>query len=236
MKDRPILFNSEDVRTILEGRKTQTRRVVKLCHSERASKIEFSSCNEDWNAWRFDLHFPKHIRSVTISCPYGQVGDRLWVRETFAVECCRSVGYYDPPFKDGRPILWQEDDDNGRWWEQCHYRATDSDPALTCDDEDCKQCEKNGEGPHWRPSIHMPRWASRITLEITDIRVERLQEISEEDAGKEGMKAFFSNHPLAFTRSFAEHFEDTWSFTYGSDAWKKNPWVWVIEFKRKDNL
>jgi len=185
MKERPILFSAPMVRAILEGRKTQTRRVVKISNPENAMRVEFSST--DFGVYRFDLYFPTHVRSETFPCPYGQPGDRLWVRETWR------DGIYDGPI----------------------YRA-----------DACKVTDEQLEGT-WKPSIFMPRWASRITLEITDVRVERLQEISEEDAKAEGV--------LRSGQTFRQSFNDLWGTIHAADGpngWSADPWVWVIEFKQ----
>jgi hypothetical protein len=128
-------------------------------------------------------------------CRYGQPGDRLWVRETFAV-----LGDED------KHVL--------------HYRATH--PI---------------EGSGWKPSIHMPRWASRITLEITSVRIERLQDISGEDSAAEGVTGPIGS-PRAYgvvTKQFArDQFMRLWESINGPDSWQVNPWVWVIEFERID--
>lgn len=119
----------------------------------------------------------------TLPCPYGAVGDRLWMRESFVIESnfnLDSEKYYPPPFDDGRPIKRIEDDEYGTYWQQCHYSATDKLPELVN--------QNTGERCKWKPAIYMPRWASRITLEIVNVRVEQVQDISEEDARAEGIK------------------------------------------------
>jgi len=200
MKERPILFNAEMVRAILDGRKTQTRRVIK------PQPIIVG----DGLSWPL--------------CPYGIPGDRLWVRETFALESSQEVSY-DPPFKDGRPLLEVDGGfEHGTWWEQPHYKATDPEPELSYD----------GEGPcvKWSPSIYMPRWASRILLEITDIRVERVKDISRDDAFSEGHPFTKPKHP-----EIKWNFEKLWNSINEKKGlgWDKNPWVWVIEFKAVGN-
>lgn len=169
IKERPILFSAPMVRAILEGRKTVTRRAVKFPLIDRAVGCELSG-NEIG---------PEEIRN---NCPYGVPGQRLWVRETFTIESNRwADDPYSPPHKDGRPTRRYEDDK----WYQPHYKATDVEPELWYDDRDSPGCR-------WKPSIHMPRWASRILLEITDVRVERLQGISEDQARAEG--CFFTDY------------------------------------------
>jgi hypothetical protein len=223
MKYRPILFSGEMVRAILEGRKTQTRRPVKNGHVGRMMM-------GDQKIWPYKI---ENSCNVPMLCPYGQPGDLLWVRETFALESNYGYGSdYLPPFNDSRPVKWEYNEDEGKFWTQCYYRATDPEPSLCCEEDDCKQCEENGEGPHWRPSIHMPRWASRITLEITNVRVERLREISEEDAEAEGSLLGGTNDQNGDERNYVEGFMNIWEEINGPGAWKKNPWVWVIEFKK----
>jgi len=176
-------------------------------------------------------------------CPYGQTGEGLWVRETFALETNRNVDVagYDPPFKDGRPVRYIKDDDGNEFWEQPHYFATDPKPELEYED-------KEGPSVRWKPSIHMPRWASRINLEITNVRVERLMDITEEDAIAEGVRRdpghstplemganvetwFNYQDPESWVTSAQSSFRTLWSSIYGAPSWLSNPWVFVIEFK-----
>lgn len=192
MKERPILFNDEMVRAILDGRKTQTRRIVNPQPelSERAGFV--------WKGYAYGLgydnlgtqrNFARH------NCPYGQPGDRLWVREAFSAMGDKS--------RQASPIFYRAD------------RATDN-------------CG-------WTPSIHMPRWASRILLEITDVRVERLQDISEEDAASEGAPCEIGRLEAAILgtqASYRKGFIRLWESINGEGSWIENPWVWVIEFKR----
>lgn len=169
MKERPILFSAPMIRALLEGRKTVTRREVK----KRAAL--------DCLAAGFEPEFLALPGNADL-CPYGKPGDRLWVRETFTIESNRwADDPYSPPHKDGRPTQRYEDDK----WDQPHYKATDTEPELWYDDRDSPGCR-------WKPSIHMPRWASRILLEITDVRVERLQDITEAQAAAEG--CFFTDY------------------------------------------
>ena len=183
MKERPIIFNAPMVRAILEGRKTQTRRIGKQ---------------------------------------RGTPGEILWVKETFK---------FNPggPIYDAAGVIMDSMDD------ELIYRA-DSPNLVT----------------KWTPSIHMPRWASRITLEVTGVRVERLQDISEGDTFREGIQRL-ENHswhatgsiPLGTYRGLDEWtdkvnywvdprdaYKALWKSIHGDGAWEKNPWVWVIEFKR----
>ena len=166
-------------------------------------------------------------------CPYGQIGDHLWVRESFAVETNFNLDPCDPPFNDGRPVKWEENDEYGRYWAQAHYAATDPMPDLV--DEDCphQTCADNGYCQHWHPSIHMPRWASRITLEIAGTRAERVNDITYADCLKEGIEDLEES----VGKSIAE-FAALWDRINGERGygWDKNPFVWVIEFKRVNDL
>ena len=187
MRERPILFSAPMVRAILAGTKTQTRRAIK------APGIFVSS--GAINGHGVVSMTDAGIREVR--CPYGQPGDRLWVREAWKVDL------------------------NHRF-----YRA-DGDPG--------------GPVP-WTPSIHMPRWASRITLEVTGVRVERPQDISEADAKAEGVHRCLDGlwsggawKHLRRPNCYADPcnaFCDLWASINGPGSWDANPWVWVVEFRR----
>lgn len=199
MKERPIIFSAPMVRAILSGAKTQTRRVMKVrCHS---------ICEGDdgklW-PWSEDAELAEDFWHP---CPFGQPGDRLWVRETW--KHIEGGAIYDA---SGGTI-----------------DAFDPETIYRAD-------RPNRYGP-WMSPIHMPRWASRITLEITDVRVERLQDISEADAVAEGCKPIrpeLVQDGLIVRpgRSAVEEFRLVWEQIHGGGSWEKNPWVWVIEFKK----
>lgn len=203
MTERPIIFNSEMVRAILDGRKTQTRRIVKPKLIQPVEGAYFDKYNNgpQWNWW---THDNKQCLEQIVKCPFGKVGDRLWVREAF---CCFDEDWRYP----GRP----HDIKEGPWRN-----------ILYCSDEPNSRKSK----VLWRPSIHMPRWASRITLEITNIRVERLQDISEDDAKAEGVNTF-TEDPNCLNR-YRVGFEHIWQVIYGVDSRLSNPWVWAIDFLR----
>ena len=190
-KERPIIFSGPMVREILKGGKTQTRRIAKAVPMGEISMY-----------------------------PY-EVGMRLWVRETFALQC--EVDGDEPPFQDGRPIQRFDDDDSeGPRWFQPHYRATDPPPEL--------EIGTGEPGVIWKPSIHMPRWASRITLEITEVRVQRLHEISDEDCMAEGIT---DNEALVgqISNPWVTAYASLWEAIHGAGAWGLNPWVWAVTFK-----
>ena len=201
MKERPILFSAPMVRALLAGTKTQTRRVVKL---KPWHQIEERDDGAPW-PWMYD---GERDADHWLPCPYGQPGDRLWVREGFSGPRCMEA-------QDGcaatPPSKWGE---SSRIW----YWA-DGDPPTYGD----------WTRPRPRPSIHMPRWASRITLEVTGVRVERLQDISEADAVAEGVK---NSLHLPGGRFATENFAHLWWSINGDGSWEANPWVWVVEFKR----
>ncbi|SPX62912.1 Uncharacterised protein [Leclercia adecarboxylata] len=198
-----MIFNAEMVRALLDGRKTQTRRIMKVQPDTPEFGlrriIESSIANEiGMYFWSQDDARGIKARSKPFSCPYGGVGDRIWVRETWA-----EAGAGAPDLKLYRA--------NYPAHVPSHYENVP--PA---------------EEIRWTPSIHMPRCASRILLEITDVRVERLNSISEEDAKAEGAPTeccvIGDKHFLGF--------RSLWKNIYGNDSWQANPWVWVIEFKR----
>lgn len=201
MKERPILMSAPMVRAILEGRKTQTRRIV---------KPQYEVNGGIWTSiktrgWMYQSRI-ENCESLLKVCPYGKIGDILWVKETWMP---LTVGYV--------------------------YRA---DGIIN----------ENFPGTKWHPSIFMPRVASRIKLEITNIRVERVQDISEEDAIAEGIEYLdnqlvdgevdrcriyfhYSDNELILLDAKSSY-QTLWESINGKDSWGKNPWVWVIEFKR----
>ncbi len=194
MKERPILFSGEMVRAILDDRKTQTRRVVKILRTDvhpqvGATIVTLPGGKQAWLNSQSD--HPYHISKF---CPYGIPGDRLWVREAW-----REMPSYD---KDGKATT------------RIDYKA-DGEPSY--------------DSWPWRPSIHMHRQDSRITLEVAGIRVERVQNISEEDAKSEGVDTFYA--------SYRKKFEFLWDTINAQRGfrWDANPWVWVIEFRRVVN-
>lgn len=169
--------------------------------------------------------------------PRIERGDLLWVRETFCVESNFAMcdPRYHPPFDDGRPVRWREEPGGDRWWEQAHYRATDPKPDLVSVDDD--------KPLPWKPSIFMPRWASRITLEVTSVMVERVQDITEDDARAEGVGLIGSGPRLPDGGEFLGYaledityracFARLWDTINAKRGypWASNPWVWVVEFR-----
>ncbi|EAB4134911.1 hypothetical protein D7A78_13675 [Salmonella enterica] len=198
------------VRAILEGRKTQTRRIMKVQPGTPEFGlrriIESSKANENgMYFWSQDDACGIKARSKPFLFPYGEVGDRIWVRETFRVHSRAT---------DVATLVYRASVRNS-WTEQTHRV-----PVAVCN--------KPATPEKWTPSIHMPRWASRITLEITDVRVERLNSISDSDASKEGCCIA----DMESGDCLSDVFTRLWTSIYGDDSWQANPWVWVIEFKR----
>lgn len=216
-KEHPVLFSGEMVRAILDGRKTQARRVIKYQPPRQLFHLECLSDGE----WRDE--------EVSLGkCPCGVPGERLWVRETFRLWDYDFEGV-SVEYRDGNHE-YRIINNKPRWLHNRNYRQ----------DKSIK---------NWRPPIHMPRWASRITLEITDVRVERLNDISEEDAKVEGITL---DHALSFGsewfdcgvrdkngdpvclthKSARSAFAHLWESISGEGSWDKNPYVWAITFKK----
>ncbi|HDR8930544.1 hypothetical protein [Burkholderia vietnamiensis] len=231
MKEHPILFSGSMVRAILEGRKTQTRRIVKPTGAHHIFQFrgreEARGTDEPTGEWawcRAERVISEHIR-----CPYGKPGDRLWVREAFRLtsdfdgdsptrvgERCLDAGYRAP----WAPVRYEVDGAERDW----RWVGTPPGHEVTA-----------GRA---RASMHMPRWASRITLEITGVRAERLQSISESDARAEGVT--IEDHHMrgycagAFRPPSIRAFHDLWDSLNAArgHGWDANPWVWVVEFRR----
>jgi hypothetical protein len=180
MREKPIFFSAPMVRALLDGSKTQTRRV-------------------------FNSGVPLTIDGVLANkCPYGQVGDQLWVRETF----CDVYGSGGNEHRRKKEVMYRADGE--------------TDPNVV---------------PRWTPSLHMPRWASRITLEITSVRVERLHDLSAADALAEGIIQLpDGGYSVADTRHYSdspdESYASLWESINGAGSWDLNPYVWVIGFKK----
>jgi hypothetical protein len=205
MKERPILFQGDMVRGVLEGQKTETRRVIK----PQPYESEYEPGLFSWMKKK-GISSTGSIEMIKACCPYGQIGDRLWVRETFA-----EVGTCDPGF--------------------LIYKATyPSDlPANVENIPD----DIHEAGYKWKPSIFMPRTASRITLEITEISVERVQDITEEGALAEGVK-IESGLEKGINNLAVARFADLWDSINKKRGfgWKSNPRVWVVKFKVVPNV
>jgi len=215
MLERPIIFNADMVRAVLDGRKTQTRRIVNgvpSSHDFHGWVLSSTSAKDEGKACWAIGNSPLLNKPIRVRCPFGAVGDRLWVRETWMPDAPRNGTWADVEFYGCKGSPLSMIPKRFRKPEHCIHRAS----------------WDGSEMVGWTPSIHMPRWASRITLEITGVRVERLQDISEQDAAAEGASTELSligeKHYLGY--------RSLWKSIYSADSWQANPWVWVIEFKR----
>lgn len=223
MKEKPILFSGPMVRAILDGRKTQTRRVIKPAPLPDTDEIRY--LDEGWayeailesETANYRAFVANPRRGKSFRCPYGAPGDRLWVREAHALVPVTAYRASEAV----EQVINPTDE-----WEACVYR------------EGWERCKPG----RWRPSIHMPRWASRIVLEVLDVRMERLREISGQDAIAEGIEPFSGDGITTFRdyltgetgRAAYQSFQTLWQSINGLESWKENPWVWVVEFKRME--
>ncbi|WP_312805680.1 hypothetical protein, partial [Atlantibacter hermannii] len=210
MKERGMIFNGEMVRAILDGRKTQTRRIISERH---LNLIDLGSQIGECYPVECGIDHENSQSYYREHCPFGKPGDRIWVRET----------YQGPLFDYEHMEAYLEDSSKFEKPDFCVYRADGKPAPEFYDADDNLHC-------CWRPSIHMPRWASRILLEITDVRVERLASISQEDAAKEGYPA--NPEPYGGSMDKWLWFRQLWDSIYPEQSFSHNPWVWVIEFKR----
>jgi len=222
MKERPILFSGPMVRAIRENRKTQTRRVCRANGGQWKGRVPLdilpmNTPNEWVGLMERD---PNHGQVFT--CRYGQPGDRLWVRETWGIGTrpCPHHGWYDG-------IEYRADE---AYLEDEH----DILPCYKADEQYWEWLDERQTGK-WKPSIHMPRWASRITLEVIGVRVERLQEISRSDCKSEGMGPLLAvpeTTEIQWDYIYRHKFGQLWDSINGKKhPWESNPWVWVIEFQ-----
>lgn len=229
MTDRPIVFGASSVLSIIAGEKTQTRRVVRVTQrTPGLAAVLEPPCG-----------LPARPHVAVELCPHGQPGDRLWVREQWTAD-----------------LDWPDDDGpETRWWHEMpvafrgplntlhtYYRADGT--AWYCSPEGVSReatwvpTAIDLEGARWMSSRFMPRWASRLLLEVTSVRVERLQAITEDDAIGEGCG--FDGDPIGddgeevFDRTPRGNFAQLWDSLNAKrgHGWASNPWVWVVEFKR----
>jgi hypothetical protein len=241
MNDRPIIFSAPMIRALLGGRKTQTRRVLKPQPAVFTPTVidiglpDYDTDHDEWGQWQTIWSSP------SMDCPMGEpsheiwrplrglrwaVGDRLWVRESF-------VRYHE-----------MDDDQTPCSELMTCYRAD----GWPCDGWYDPDREETRDSPPWKPSIHMPRSLSRLTLTVTEVRVERLQDISEADAEAEGVERIDDPrgvcwrsyetlpdgtphpHAAAPNSSPVTSFREIWTGIHGREAWDANPWVAAISF------
>jgi hypothetical protein len=213
MRERPILFSGPMVRAILAGTKTQTRRVVKPQPEAQHGGEPYWFIG-GYRAWQYrSTDDVLRKGGNTLRCPYGAPGDRLWVREA-----------------------WQALDGN----ERARRIMTEPNPSRGWLEYAATVPEGYEPPPRWRPSIHMPRWASRITLEVTGVRVERLQDISSNDAIAEGIEPcprggewrnYLDSAPNRDALTPRVSFRSLWESINGPGSWEANPYVWAVSFR-----
>lgn len=242
MTERPILFSAPMVRAILSGAKTQTRRVVKPQPTQERDLLWWWFGGRGQERRSSTLHDTPD--GLLERCPYGAPGDRLWVRETWYCD-----NYTERDFdaaRVGHVTPRADAEIIAEWRESLYYRADTASGRGSCCEliPECMCAEyKTSSGRRrspWKPGIHMPRWASRITLEVTSVRVERLQAITEEDARAEGIEPLWRTRKIypskyaadVSTQSFRDGFYTLWCEINGDDSWSANPFVWVVQFKR----
>ena len=221
VKERPMLFSAPMVRALLDGSKTQTRRIVKDLPNWEITEI----CSDAGGTGKWMPNGPSPSGKGMAAghwrlCPYGKPGDSLWVRETFQ----------GPLFDAERMDEFRRDSSKFETPEFCVFAADGGGPPEFQDADDNLFCR-------WRPSIHMPRWASRIQLEIVAVRVERLNACSDGDAVAEGIGLNPSAIGMKLTNPPGESmaiamYRALWDSINGAGSWATNPWVWVVEFKR----
>ena len=242
MKERPILFSAPMVKALLADTRTQTRRLAKFKAIEPGFNLRFSGVST--GHYCTGVPSSGHVlysrraggvweqRTKPLHCPFGEPGDRLWVRETWApCEAPIFLGHTQF-FADGAVGRRISTNGGEEWWARSGHTLGVSESHLHG-----KWVSKPSK---WRPSIHMPRKVSRIDLEVTGVRVERLQAISEADAKAEGaahriapggdLAGAFEHDDTPI--GYRAHFEDLWESINGPGSWAENPWVWVVEFKR----
>ena len=242
--DRPILFRPELVKAILDGRKTQTRRIMKpqpqhyaggvhpnhtaihlapyidaYC-GERKTPENPKGMSTNWWWWTEDDRQGPSIGR----CPYGAPGDRLWVKEAWQ--------YYDWD-DDGRPKIRYRLDGETLWRDPPdEWSDRVGDIWIELSDPTNYDIDNAARDRRWRSPMFMPRWASRVTLEITNIRIERVQDISEDDAEAEGVTPILVP-PDGGSAPHVEGFARVWDSINGAGSWDTNPWVWAITFRRQ---
>lgn len=233
--ERPILFSGPMVRAILEGRKTQTRRVLKYY----APAVKPCDFDKDEALVEFEriASGPMQGQRYWMPCPYGKPGERLWVREGWQeVHPCQiddgrfsiegRAGIPGPPPVDYR-VVYRAD---GPYFQLHHienfpYRAR----GLSLDTAGLPECKYTG----WITPIHMPRWACRLVLEVTAVRVERLQNISSDDAIAEGIEPSDVGEAREEAALNRADYAELWDAINAKRApWKSNPWVWMVEFRK----
>lgn len=257
-KEIPILFSTPMVQALLDDRKGQTRRLSGLDILNEKPDFymrldEIDQMDIPKEAIKYDDKFYyaftgkfNNSSTVVLTCPYGKVGDILYVRENW-----KMVGW---DFEDSEVVIQYEDEDEIRFeapdnisvdahqWIVKQYEKLLDKEIIRTEDEDETMVTFTGLKHPFSPSIHLPKWCSRIWLEVTNVRVERLHDIKEEDAANEGIATFYNKMGnLRFVNYMGldgdgfyfpyESFKSLWISINGPESWKANPWVWVVSFK-----
>lgn len=217
MRERPILMTPENAQKCFDGTKTQTRRLNGLEEVNACKHWDYPQMQARGVAVFLDSSQANpYNNALDVKCPYGVVGDRLWVREAWAWPGEESYLYKGSPADAGLVEEWKKD-------------------------PNCCQVK-------WSPSIHMPRWACRTVAEITEVRVERLQDISEEDVIAEGVKRIAHGRNGDYYSAFRDEphhdnwidpvdaYKELWESINGKGSWERNDWVWVVSFKKVRRL
>lgn len=220
MAERPILFSAPMIRALLAGKKTQTRRIIKPQPPGVYSVIRWTRSGRIWYP-----HAPGSVSGLPgARCAYGEPGDRLWVREAWAL-------LVDP----GASETWDLQIPERRSTQQNTQLGHIPTPIYRANGERPDVLRAHGQPMRWRPGIHMPRWASRINLEITGVKVERLQDISEEDILAEGITvplvAEMTGIPWGDIPDLFTAWRLVWTHINGPESWEANPYVWALTFK-----
>jgi len=260
VKERPILFSAPMVRAILDGRKTQTRRIMK----PQPEEFKFHDGTTQWR-WRTrdgDLIACASGDNPNFYSPYGMPGERLWVRETFWAKHDSEWDEMSGTTIDWGAKIGGDDENHNAGIDYCATPSCMNPPKCANEETVCPHTDTPVPGEWWlsppnnwngeddyhgcgewvflpwdkpwskKASIYMPRWASRITLEITDVRVQRVQDISPADCIAEGISKRPRSCPFPWHVYAKEDFQSLWRDIHGKDSWAANPWVWAIAFKR----
>lgn len=249
--ERPILYSTDMVQALLDNRKSKTRRTNGLDEiNETINLFDFHASIVNNKGCYANFKNVVDGTITTIKCPYGKPGDLLWVRENWQLKgWCFDDGEMQINYQAGGH-LWVDihDPKEDSSWLQNQIEKLENAGVLVMSETDEDYFEFTDKPQPWKPNIHMPKEAARIWLKVADVRVERLQDISEDDAIAEGIEVGptetdpFSRKSLPTYKIYTElnrfvwaspvvSFKSLWESINGADSWKANPWVWVVEFE-----